>query len=73
MNYVEDPFNMGMIYISRYHSKWVCFQIPNTQPGIFQCIRGILSYAIRLNLRAFYIGVAPPGDRSDIVVCFFPQ
>ena len=30
MNCAEDPFNMGMFYNSRCHSKWVCFQIPNT-------------------------------------------
>ena len=30
MNCAGDPFNMGMFYYSRFHSKWVCFQIPNT-------------------------------------------
>ena len=30
MNCAEDPFNMGMFYNSKCHSKWVCFQIPNT-------------------------------------------
>ena len=30
MNCAEDPFNMGMFYNSRCHSKWVCFHIPNT-------------------------------------------
>ena len=30
MDCAEDPFNMGMFYNSRCHSKWVCFQIPNT-------------------------------------------
>ena len=30
MDYAEDPFNMSMFNNSRCHSKWVCFQIPNT-------------------------------------------
>ena len=28
-NCAEDPFNMGMFYNSRSHSKWVYFQILN--------------------------------------------
>ena len=35
MNCAEDPFNMGMFYNSRYHSKWVCFQILNTHIRAF--------------------------------------
>ena len=30
MNCAEDPFNMGMFYNSRLHSKWVYIQIPDT-------------------------------------------
>ena len=35
MNCAEDPFNMGMFYNSRYHSKWVCFHILNTHIRAF--------------------------------------
>ena len=35
MDCAEDPFNMGMFYNSRCHSKWVCFQIPNTHIRAF--------------------------------------
>ena len=35
MNCAEHPFNMGMFYNSRCHSKWVCFQIPNTHIRAF--------------------------------------
>ena len=30
MNCAEDLFNICMYYNSRCHSKWVCFQTPNT-------------------------------------------
>ena len=35
INCAEDPLNMGMVYNSRCHSKWVCFQIPNTHIQAF--------------------------------------
>ena len=35
MNCAEDPFNMGVFYNSRSHSKWVYFQIPNTHIRAF--------------------------------------
>ena len=44
MNCAEDPLNMGMFYNSRCHSKWVCFQIPNTH------IRASLWYGCALSL-----------------------
>ena len=35
MNWAEGPFDMRKFYNSRSHSKWVCFQIPNTDIRAF--------------------------------------
>ena len=56
-NHAEHPFNMGMFYNSRCHSKWVCFQIPNTH------IRAFLYWSCPPP------PPPPPGDQPTRSVC----